>query len=123
MGSCSDVVKNGNFKITTVNALVIEEYIITVYSQILVNKQCPWQIRASVTDENGLFDALDHDLTLVVLIDRRVGLSLSCGEPPSGMIRVWSRLLFCVSVCRGMSVVPCGGLYRSVLVKEFQILR
>lgn len=29
-----------------------------------------------VTDENGLFDA-GHDLTLIEMIDRRVGLSLS----------------------------------------------
>jgi hypothetical protein len=28
-------------------------------------------------DENGLFDARGHDLTLIVMIDRRVGLSLS----------------------------------------------
>jgi len=37
-----------------------------------------------VTDENGHFDGWGHDLTLIVVIDRRVGLSLSRGE------RVWS---------------------------------
>ena len=37
-----------------------------------------------ITDENGLFDARGQDLTLIVMIDRRVGLSLSRGE------RVWS---------------------------------
>jgi hypothetical protein len=40
-----------------------------------------------VIDENGVFDAT-HDLTLVMLIDRRVGLTLSRGE------RVGSWLLF-----------------------------
>jgi len=41
----------------------------------------------AATDENGLFDARGRDLTLIVTIDRRVGLSLrvaplwgSCGE-------------------------------------------
>lgn len=29
-----------------------------------------------VTDENGVLDGRGHDLTLVVTIDRRVGLSL-----------------------------------------------
>jgi len=43
----------------------------------------------TVTDENGLFDASRHDLTLIVTIDRRVGLSLSQRE------RVWARFLFC----------------------------
>ena len=43
----------------------------------------------AVTDENDLFDAGGHDLTLIEMIDRRVGLSLSRGE------RVWGRFLFC----------------------------
>jgi len=35
----------------------------------------------AVTDENGLFDAPRHeDLTLIVMIDRLAGLSLSRGE-------------------------------------------
>ena len=42
-----------------------------------------------IIDEIGLFDARGHDLTLIVTIDRRVGLSLSRGE------RVWGRILFC----------------------------
>lgn len=37
-----------------------------------------------VTEENELFDGRGHDLTLIVMIDRRDGLSLSRGE------RVWS---------------------------------
>jgi len=37
----------------------------------------------AVTDENGLFDVRGYDLTLIEMIDRRVGLSLSRGE------RVW----------------------------------
>jgi len=50
----------------------------------------------SVTDENGLFDARGHDLTLIVMIDRRVGLSLSRGEPHGGASRrVWRRIPFC----------------------------
>ena len=35
---------------------------------------------AWLTDENGLFDASGHDLTLIVVIDRRVDLSLSQGR-------------------------------------------
>ena len=42
------------------------------------------------TDENGLFGASRHeDLTLIVMIDRRIDLPLSRGE------RVWRRILFC----------------------------
>ena len=53
------------------------------------NKWWEKRISAAVTDENGLFDARGWDLTLIVMIDRRVGLSLSRGE------RVWGRILFC----------------------------
>ena len=50
------------------------------------------------THENGLFDAGGHDLTLIVIIDRRVGLSLTLietvdrrdGLPLSRGERVWS---------------------------------
>jgi len=42
----------------------------------------------AITDENGVFDAR-RDLTLIVMIDRHVGLSLSQWE------RVWGRFLFC----------------------------
>ena len=39
------------------------------------------EILAAVTYENGLFDARGHeDLTLIVTINRRVGLSLSQGR-------------------------------------------
>jgi len=56
-------------------------------------------IIASLTDENGLFDARGHeDLTLIVMIDRRVGLSLSRGE------RAWRRILFCGDVKLGCMV-------------------
>ena len=42
------------------------------------------------TDGNGLFDAPRHeDLTLIMMFDRRVGLSLFRGE------RVSCRFLFC----------------------------
>jgi hypothetical protein len=37
-------------------------------------------MRREVTDETGLFVARSHGLTLIVMIDRRVGLSLSRGE-------------------------------------------
>jgi len=37
----------------------------------------------AITDENGFFDAWGYALTLIEMIDRRVGLSLSRGE------RVW----------------------------------
>jgi hypothetical protein len=44
----------------------------------------------AATDENGLFDVRGHeDFTLIVMMDRRVGLSLSHGERASG------RILFC----------------------------
>lgn len=38
------------------------------------------RVCAAVTDENGLFDARGHALTLIVMIDGRVGLSLSRAE-------------------------------------------
>ena len=43
----------------------------------------------AITDENGFFDAWGYALTLIEMIDRRVGLSLSRGE------RVWWWFLFC----------------------------
>jgi hypothetical protein len=54
----------------------------------LSGKVAHW-IGAPATDENGLFDARGHDLTLIMMIDRRDGLPLSRGE------RVWGRILFC----------------------------
>jgi len=42
-----------------------------------------WENWLRGNDENGLLDASSHDLTLIVMIDRRVGLSLSRRE------RVW----------------------------------
>jgi hypothetical protein len=40
--------------------LIIQEYIITVLSQILIYGECCIEIRPAVTDENGLFDATRH---------------------------------------------------------------
>ena len=77
-------------------------------------------------DENGLLDGRGRDLTLVVMIDRRVGLPLSprsslkgrefvaqdSSFSPLGEIRegfVTNPFLCAVSWC-----VPCGGLYRDL---------
>ena len=60
-----------------------------------------------VTDEYGLFDAPRHgrDLTLIVTIDRRVGLTLR--EAPlwgSRGERAWGRILFCADEKLGCMV-------------------
>jgi hypothetical protein len=39
-----------------------------------------WNIKLTDYNENGVFNMWGHDLTLIVMIDRRVGLPLSQGR-------------------------------------------
>jgi hypothetical protein len=67
MCACLDIFEDDFFEIPTVNTLIIEKHVIPVKGQVLIDAQCPRQIRAAITDENGLFDAPHVRLLLNVL--------------------------------------------------------
>jgi predicted RNA-binding protein associated with RNAse of E/G family len=71
MRSCGNVPENYALEVATADALVIEEDVIAVVSQVLVDVECPRDVGAAVADEDGLFDALLHIRPL---------LSLRCGQ-------------------------------------------
>lgn len=60
MSAGSNIFSDDLLEIPAWNTFVVKENIIAVLMKILENRECSPEIYASVTDENGFFDACGH---------------------------------------------------------------